>query len=91
MTTFSRIALATLVAAGSLVPATALAQPSDASVPLTRAQVRADLVEWLQAGYHPLDWINYPQNAQRAGAIVAMRRAAAAAAQPQSQPQSPSQ
>jgi hypothetical protein len=34
-----------------------------------------DLIEWRAAGYDPLDWIDYPENAQRAGRIVAARRA----------------
>jgi hypothetical protein len=50
-------------------------QPSDPSAPLTRAQVKADLAAWRAAGYDPLDWIDYPDNAQRAGRIVAARRA----------------
>jgi hypothetical protein len=57
---------------------TALAQaarPYDPSAPKTRAEVRADLAEWRAAGYDPLDWIDYPCNAQQAGRIVAMRRA----------------
>jgi hypothetical protein len=64
---------------GALSISAALAQaPSqtyDPSTPKTRAQVRADLKEWLAAGYDPLDWIDYPENAQRAGRIVAARRA----------------
>jgi hypothetical protein len=64
-----------LAGACCFASAAALAQPYDPSQPLTRAQVRADLVEWRQAGYDPLDWIDYPENAQRAGAIVAQRRA----------------
>ncbi|PRY09626.1 MULTISPECIES: DUF4148 domain-containing protein [unclassified Paraburkholderia] len=51
------------------------ARPYDPSAPKTRAQVKADLTEWRAAGYDPLDWINYPENAQRAGRIVAARRA----------------
>ena len=43
----------------------------------TRAEVKADLVEWRKAGYDPLDWINYPANAIAAGRIVAQRRAQA--------------
>jgi hypothetical protein len=50
-------------------------RPYDPSAPKTRAQVKADLAEWRAAGYDPLDWIDYPQNAQRAGSIVAARRA----------------
>jgi hypothetical protein len=37
--------------------------------------VKADLADWRAAGYDPLDWIDYPENAQRAGRIVAQRRA----------------
>ena len=59
----------------------AFAQTSSGScnpyAPKTRAEVKADLVQWLAAGYDPLDWIDYPENAQRAGRIVAQERAAA--------------
>ncbi|RAR65194.1 uncharacterized protein DUF4148 [Paraburkholderia unamae] len=75
MTPLPRVALGMLAGACCFASAAALAQPYDPSQPLTRAQVRADLVEWRQAGYDPLDWIDYPENAQRAGAIVAQRRA----------------
>jgi hypothetical protein len=53
-------------------------RPYDSSVPKTRAEVKVDLAEWLAAGYDPNDWVDYPDNAQRAGAIVAARRAQAA-------------
>jgi hypothetical protein len=76
MNTVSRLALGLLAAACCGASATAMAQPYNPSVPLTRAQVRADLADWRAAGYDPLDWIDYPENAQRAGAIVAQRRAA---------------
>ncbi|HZZ05253.1 DUF4148 domain-containing protein [Paraburkholderia sp.] len=73
----SLVGLGALLAAVSM--STAFAQtsvrPYDQSGPLTRAQVRADLAEWRAAGYDPLDWIDYPDNAQRAGRIVAARRA----------------
>lgn len=38
------------------------AQPTnnDASRPLTRAQVKADLVEWRNAGYNPQSWVADP-------------------------------
>jgi hypothetical protein len=65
--------LATLGMSAAL--AQAPAQTYDPSAPKTRAQVRADLYEWLAAGYDPLDWIDYPENAQRAARIVAARRA----------------
>jgi hypothetical protein len=73
----SRIGLGVLLAAVSISTAWAQtqAQPWDPSAPKTRAQVRADLLEWRAAGYDPLDWIDYPENAQRAGRIVAARRA----------------
>ncbi|RQH05448.1 DUF4148 domain-containing protein [Paraburkholderia dinghuensis] len=82
MTTSSRIALASLVAACSVASASALAQDltNNPQGPLTRAQVRADLIDWLQAGYDPLNWLEYPENAQRASVIVAQRRAERAAA-----------
>ena len=85
MVTLSRITLGLLVAGCSFATASALAQPYDPSVPATRAQVRADLAEWRAAGYDPLDWLDYPENAQRAGAIVAQRRAERAGAMGQSQ------
>ncbi|RZF25551.1 DUF4148 domain-containing protein [Paraburkholderia sp. UYCP14C] len=77
MKLFSRIGLGALLAAAgiSTVYAQAVMQPTDPSAPKTRAQVRADLKEWLAAGYDPFDWINYPENAQRAGRIVAEHRA----------------
>jgi hypothetical protein len=49
----------------------------DPNAPKTRAEVKADLAQWLQAGYDPLDWIDYPDNAQAAGRIVWQRRVAA--------------
>ena len=75
--------LVSLAGLGALLAAvsmsTAFAQTSarsnDPSAPKTRAQVRADLADWRAAGYDPLDWIDYPDNAQRAGRIVAARRA----------------
>lgn len=72
----SLVGLGALLAAVSM--STAFAQssrPYDPSAPKTRAQVKADLAEWRAAGYDPLDWIDYPQNAQRAGRIVAARHA----------------
>jgi hypothetical protein len=75
------VGLGVLFAAVSM--STAFAQVStlahDPSAPKTRAEVKADLADWRAAGYDPLDWIDYPQNAQAAGRIVAARRAQAAA------------
>lgn len=72
-----RVGLGALLAAVSMSTAFAQtsARPYDPSAPKTRAEVRADLAEWRAAGYDPLDWINYPVNAQHAGRIVAARRA----------------
>lgn len=59
----------------------ALAQTSNgscnSSTPKTRAEVKAELYQWRAAGYDPLDWIDYPDNAQRAGLIVSQQRVAA--------------
>jgi hypothetical protein len=73
----STVGLGALLAAVSMTTAFAQtsARPYDPSAPKTRAEVRADLADWRAAGYDPLDWIDYPQNAQRAGRIVAARRA----------------
>lgn len=68
-----------LVVGCAVASAPALASPTNPYAPRTRAEVRADLVDWLNAGFDPVDWVNYPENAQRAGAIVAQRRAARAA------------
>ncbi|MDR3097356.1 MAG: DUF4148 domain-containing protein [Paraburkholderia sp.] len=78
MDTLSRVALGLLTAACCAASASAVAQPNGPSGPLTRAQVRADLAAWRAAGYDPLDWLHYPENAQRAAAIVAQRRASGA-------------
>ena len=79
MTALSRIVFASLVAAGAVASTAAQAQTYTAPAPLTRAQVRADLADWLQAGFDPMDKLDYPSNALRAGAIVAQRRAERAA------------
>ncbi|MBN3851485.1 DUF4148 domain-containing protein [Paraburkholderia sp. Ac-20342] len=76
MKKLSRIECGVLLAAACIgtVCAPAVAQ-ADPAAPPTRAQVRADLAEWRAAGYEPLDWLGYPVSAQRAGRIVAERRA----------------
>ncbi|KVV50362.1 hypothetical protein WK90_33830 [Burkholderia cepacia] len=58
------VALAALVAA----PVVSFAQSQQ---PLTRAQVRAELVQLEKAGYNPNDWINYPENIKAAQAKIA--------------------
>ncbi|MGF6662424.1 hypothetical protein QF000_004069 [Paraburkholderia atlantica] len=78
MNPLPRIALGVLAAACCFAPVAAQAQPYDSTVPLTRAKVRADLIEWRKAGYDQSDdWFDYPDSAIRAGAIVAQWRAAA--------------
>lgn len=56
-------------------PIVSFAQSSE---PVTRAQVRADLVQVEKAGYNPLDWMHYPENIQAAEARVAAQKGAAA-------------
>ncbi|WP_144141615.1 DUF4148 domain-containing protein [Paraburkholderia sp. BCC1884] len=76
MTIVSKIGFGALLAVFSISAAVAqTAQPYGSSAPKTRAEVKADLAAWRAAGYDPLDWIDYPDNAQRAGRIVAARRA----------------
>jgi hypothetical protein len=77
MKIISRITLGTLLAACCATTAFAQAsQGCNPNAPKTRAEVKADLTQWRAAGYDPLDWIDYPDNAQRAGRIVAQQRAA---------------
>ncbi|WOD15443.1 DUF4148 domain-containing protein [Paraburkholderia kirstenboschensis] len=77
MKVFFRIGFGALLAAASMSAAFAQSstRPYDPSAPKTRAEVKADLVEWRAAGYDPLDWLSYPNNAQLAARIVAERRA----------------
>jgi len=51
------------VAVALVAPVAAFAQSNQ---PLTRDQVRADLVRLEQAGYNPRDWQHYPENIQAA-------------------------
>jgi hypothetical protein len=59
------------------VPLAAFAQSEQ---PVTRAQVRADLVQVEKAGYNPMDWMHYPENIQAAEARVAAEKQANASA-----------
>lgn len=73
----SYISLSAVLAACCITSAFAQTQGAcNPDAPKTRAEVKADLVQWLAAGYNPLDWVDYPDNAQRAGRIVAQQRAA---------------
>ncbi|MBB2931500.1 DUF4148 domain-containing protein [Paraburkholderia silvatlantica] len=77
----SRLLLSILVAASAVaVPAYSFAQSSQ---PVTRAEVRADLVRVEQAGYSPArgNDINYPADIQAAEAKVAAAQDAQDSAQ----------
>ncbi|NML30240.1 DUF4148 domain-containing protein [Paraburkholderia antibiotica] len=59
---------AVAIAAALAIPAAAFAQ---ANQPVTRAEVRAELVQLQKAGYNPVgDYANYPANIQAAQARV---------------------
>jgi hypothetical protein len=64
---------AAVIAALITAPLAAFAQSNQ---PLTRAEVRADLVQVEKAGYNPNDWIHYPDNIQAAEARVAAQKGA---------------
>jgi hypothetical protein len=63
----SIIKAAALVAAFA-APIVSFAQSNE---PVSRAQVRAELIQVEKAGYNPGDWIHYPENIQAAEARVA--------------------
>lgn len=65
---------AAAIAALIAVPAVSFAQASNQ--PLTRAQVRAELVQYEQAGYQPSDWMHYPENIQHAQQVIAEQNSA---------------
>ena len=76
MNLIKSLILAAAVAAPLAVPAVSFAQSSE---PLTRAQVRAELVQLEKAGYNPTaDYNEYPQNIQAAEARVSAENGAAA-------------
>ena len=66
---------AVVVAAALAIPAISFAQSSQQG--LTRAQVRAELVQLEHAGYNPsADHVNYPANLQAAQARVTQEKLA---------------
>jgi len=67
---------AAVIAALIAAPLAAFAQSNQ---PLTRAQVRADLVRVEKAGYNPSDWMHYPENIQAAEARIGAEKGAAQA------------
>ncbi|CAG9252703.1 conserved exported hypothetical protein [Paraburkholderia unamae] len=70
--------VAAVVAVPVAVPAVSFAQ---SSAPVTRAQVRAELVQLEKAGYNPAaDYVDYPQNLQAAEARVSAQNGAVASA-----------
>jgi hypothetical protein len=72
---------AAVVAAALAVPAVSFAQQQQ---PVTRAQLRAEVVELHAAGYEPADWMHYPENIQAAEAKVQAQKAAQGNGTPQS-------
>lgn len=61
------------------IPAQSFAQSpqaTQAGAPVTRAQVRAELVQLEKAGYRPTDWVSYPANLQQAQIVVAQQNRA---------------
>ncbi|HEY4801679.1 MAG TPA: DUF4148 domain-containing protein [Paraburkholderia sp.] len=83
MSTSSRLALGLLLGAFSVAPAFAQvsSQTNDPSAPKTRAEVVAEMNEWVAAGYHLDDGYRYPENAEAVEQIVAQRHAGASTAQ----------
>ncbi|MFL9894034.1 DUF4148 domain-containing protein [Paraburkholderia sp. RL17-383-BIF-A] len=73
--TFQHGVLSAFVALAAAIPALAFAQ---STTPLTRAQVRAELVELELAGWHPGAGSDphYPDDILAAEAVVAARHAA---------------
>ncbi|SIT51167.1 conserved exported hypothetical protein [Paraburkholderia piptadeniae] len=68
--------------AGALVVIAPLVSFAQSNQPLTRAQVREELIELEKAGYNPAtadDDVNYPADIQAAEARVAAQHAAAQA------------
>ena len=68
---FSKVAL---FAAALAAPVAGYAQSSQ---PVSRAEVRAKLVEVEQAGFAPQDYMHYPENLQAAEAKIATQNAEA--------------
>ncbi len=54
----------------ALAVTTPLVSFAQTAQPLTRAEVRADLVRAEQAGYNPNDWLHFPENLQAAQARI---------------------
>lgn len=63
---------AAVVAAVLAVPAVSFAQQQQ---PVTRAQLRTEIVQLRAAGYEPGDWMHYPENIQAAQAKIQAQKA----------------
>jgi hypothetical protein len=85
MKNFIVAVLGILFGVASIAPAiaqTSPPMPSDPSLPLTRADVNADLAAWRAAGFKPpINFERYPANAQQASRRVAEQRAQASGLQ----------
>ncbi|HEY1611955.1 MAG TPA: DUF4148 domain-containing protein [Paraburkholderia sp.] len=68
------IVQAAVLAALVAVPAISFAQAQQQ--PLTRAQVREQIVQLRAVGYDPRDWADYPENIQAAQARLSAEQAA---------------
>jgi hypothetical protein len=68
---FKSLIPAVVLVSALAAPAFAFAQSTDNNAPLTRAEVKAQLVQLEKAGYNPVgDQVNYPANIQAAQARV---------------------
>ncbi|WP_233884633.1 DUF4148 domain-containing protein [Paraburkholderia flagellata] len=78
----SAIRITSGIIVGAFCVGSAFAQtasnPYDSSATQTRTQVYSDLVAWRAAGFNPLETVDYPRNAIRAGRIVTAQRGNAA-------------
>jgi len=78
MKTIKSLIEATVIAALIAAPLAASAQSNQVNEPVTRAQVRAELVQLEKVGYDPAteNVVDYPANIQAAEAKVAARNQA---------------
>jgi uncharacterized protein DUF4148 len=78
---FKSLIPAVVIVSALAAPTFAFAQSADTNGSLTRAEVKAQLVQLEKAGYNPAgDQVNYPQNIQAAQARVDAQNAQAATA-----------
>jgi hypothetical protein len=78
---FKSLIPAVVIVSALAAPTFAFAQSTDTNGPLTRAEVKAQLVQLEKAGYNPAgDQVNYPANIQAAQARVDAQNGQAATA-----------